>query len=157
MSTLVNPWTVACQAPLSMGFPRQRYWSGLPFPSPGDLPDSGIEPWRRSNLLHYRQILYQLSHQGSPSYYTVPFLLYSEKQIRGCQTLDVKQGVGKTPGKTGWLEWWLPVSLHLSKLIELWAKTCEFYLCKLYLNYKITHWRLLMTKENWGMTFWVKM
>ena len=37
-------WTVACQAPLSMGFPRQEYWSGLPFPSPGDLPDPGIEP-----------------------------------------------------------------------------------------------------------------
>ena len=35
--------TVACQAPLAMGFPRQEYWSGLPFPSPGDLPDSGIE------------------------------------------------------------------------------------------------------------------
>ena len=37
------PWTAACQTPLSMGFPRQEYWSGLPFPSPGDLPDSGIE------------------------------------------------------------------------------------------------------------------
>ena len=34
---------IACQAPLSMGFPRQEYWSGLPFPSPGDLPDSGFE------------------------------------------------------------------------------------------------------------------
>ena len=42
--TLVIPWTVACQVPLSMGFPRQEYWSGLPFPSPGDLPDPGIEP-----------------------------------------------------------------------------------------------------------------
>ena len=37
-------WTVAYQAPLSMGFSRQEYWSGLPFPSPGDLPDPGIEP-----------------------------------------------------------------------------------------------------------------
>ena len=36
--TLATPWTVACQAPLSMGFSRQEYWSGLPFPSPGDLP-----------------------------------------------------------------------------------------------------------------------
>ena len=43
--TLTNPWTVARQAPLSMGFSRQEYWSGLPFPSPGDLPDPGIEPW----------------------------------------------------------------------------------------------------------------
>ena len=37
-------WTVACQAPLSMRFPRQEYWSGWPFPSPGDLPDPGIKP-----------------------------------------------------------------------------------------------------------------
>ena len=40
----VTPWTVAHQAPPSMGFSRQEYWSGLPFPSPGDLPNSGIEP-----------------------------------------------------------------------------------------------------------------
>ena len=42
--TLYDPRTVACQASLSMGFSRQEYWSGLPFPSPGDLPDPGIEP-----------------------------------------------------------------------------------------------------------------
>ena len=39
-----TPWTVAYQAPLSMEFSRQVYWSGFPFPSPGDLPDPGIEP-----------------------------------------------------------------------------------------------------------------
>ena len=39
-----TPWDVTCQAPLSMGFSRQEYWSGLPFPSPGDLPDPGMEP-----------------------------------------------------------------------------------------------------------------
>ena len=39
-----TPWTVAHQAPLSMGFPRQRYWSGLPFPTAGDLPDPRIKP-----------------------------------------------------------------------------------------------------------------
>ena len=38
------PWTVVYQASLSMGFSRQEYWSGLPFPSPGDIPDPGIEP-----------------------------------------------------------------------------------------------------------------
>ena len=41
---LLTPWTVACQAPLCKEFPRQEYWSGLPFPFLGDLPDSGIEP-----------------------------------------------------------------------------------------------------------------
>ena len=39
-----TPWTVACQAPLSVEFSRPEYWSGLPFPSPGDLPNPGIEP-----------------------------------------------------------------------------------------------------------------
>ena len=42
--TLATPWTVDRQAPLSISFPRQEYWSGLPFPSPGDLSDPGIEP-----------------------------------------------------------------------------------------------------------------
>ena len=41
----VNLWTVARQALLSMEFSSQEYWSGLPFPSPGDLPDPGIKPW----------------------------------------------------------------------------------------------------------------
>ena len=40
----VTPWTVAHQTPLSSGFSRQEYWSGLPFPPPGNLPDPGIEP-----------------------------------------------------------------------------------------------------------------
>ena len=53
--TLATPWTVACQAPLCMGFFRQEYWSGLPFPSPGNLPDLGIEP--RSPAFLFRQIL----------------------------------------------------------------------------------------------------
>ena len=43
-NSFVTPWTVAHQAPLSIGFPRQEYWSGLPFPSPGDLPNPKIEP-----------------------------------------------------------------------------------------------------------------
>ena len=49
-----TPWTVARQAPLSMGFSRQEYFSGLPFPSPGDHPNP--------RLLHCRQMLYPLSH-----------------------------------------------------------------------------------------------
>ena len=56
-----TPQTAAHQAPLSMGLSRQEYWSGLPCPSPGDLPHPGIEP----GLLHCKQTLYCLSHQGS--------------------------------------------------------------------------------------------
>ena len=62
----VTPWTIAHKAPLSIGFSRQEYWSGLLYPPPGDLPNLGIEPtspvWRN---LHCRQILYLLSHWGS--------------------------------------------------------------------------------------------
>ena len=47
-----TPWTVAHQAPLSMGFSRQEYWSGLPFPSPGNLPDPGID-----RVCHYFLVL----------------------------------------------------------------------------------------------------
>ena len=50
----VTVWTVARQAPLSMAFPKQEYWSGLQFPPPGDLPDPGIEPespaWQMNSL-----------------------------------------------------------------------------------------------------------
>ena len=56
-----TPCSLAHQTPLSMGFLRQEYWSGLPFPSPGNLPDPGIEP----RSLNCGQILYHLSHQRS--------------------------------------------------------------------------------------------
>ena len=70
--SFVTLWTVAHQSPLSLGFPRQEYWSGLPFPSPGDLPDPGIkpkspelasgffttEPLVMNTLQHERQILH---------------------------------------------------------------------------------------------------
>ena len=55
--TLATPWTVAHQAPLSMGFSWQEYWSGLTFPPPGDLPDPGIEPQSHVSCIG-RQILY---------------------------------------------------------------------------------------------------
>ena len=57
----MTPWTVAHQAPLSMGFSRQEYWSGFPFPSLEDLPDPGIKP--RSPTLQADSFLYEL--QGS--------------------------------------------------------------------------------------------
>ena len=56
-SSFVTPWTIARQSPLSLGFSRQEYWSGLPFASPGDLPDPRIEPMSADSL--------PLSHLGS--------------------------------------------------------------------------------------------
>ena len=76
----VSQWTIASQAPLAMGFSRQDYSSGLPFPSPGDLPKPGIEPvsfFLNPGLLHCRQTLYHLSPQGSPLFYFIPSTLKS--------------------------------------------------------------------------------
>ena len=73
----VTPWTVARQAPLSMGFFRQEYWSGLLCPSSGNLPDSGIEP----GFPAFRQILYHLSHQGNP------YNRICAKSLQSCPTL----------------------------------------------------------------------
>ena len=61
----VTLWTVASQAPLSMGFSKQEYWSGLPCPPPGDLPDPGIEPvFHAASASQGDSLL--LSHLGSP-------------------------------------------------------------------------------------------
>ena len=54
-NSFMTPWTVAQRDPLSMGFSRQEYWSGLQFPPPGDLPDSGIE--LRSSALQAESLL----------------------------------------------------------------------------------------------------
>ena len=68
-SAVSDPWIVACQAPLSMEFPRQEYWSGLPLPSPGRkshslLPDLSLN----LHLMHCRQIFFlPLSHPGKPN------------------------------------------------------------------------------------------
>ena len=59
------PWTVAHQAPLSMGFSSQEFWRGLPFPPPGDLPDAGIKVVSLAFLALQADSL-PLSHLGSP-------------------------------------------------------------------------------------------
>ena len=69
--TFVTPWTVACQTSLSMGFSRQEYWSGLPFPSPGELPGPGIEP--RSPAL---QACYRVLWLNSLCLFISTILLY---------------------------------------------------------------------------------
>ena len=73
--TLCTLWTVAHQAPLSMEFSRQEYWSELPFPFPGDLPNPEIEP----GFPELRQVIYHLSHQGSSIVYS--FLLLSSTAL----------------------------------------------------------------------------
>ena len=73
----MTPWTIAGQTPLSMEFSVQEYWSGLPFPSPGDLSNPGIQ--RRSPAL--QAVLYHLSHQRSPIYYKQFYILLSRASL----------------------------------------------------------------------------
>ena len=75
--SLATPWTVVHQAPLSMGFPRPEYWSGLPFPSLGYLPGS---------VLHWQADSLSLTHQGS-------FVLLQRPHNTGSQLLD-KEVIG---------------------------------------------------------------
>ena len=76
--TLATPWTVACQAPLSMGFPRQKCWSRLPFLSPGDFPNPGIEP--RSPALQADS----LPTREAPIYlYCFPYSLFHNRPLGG--------------------------------------------------------------------------
>ena len=80
----VTPWTVAHQAPLSMEFSRQEYWSFLPFHSPGDLPNPGIKP--RPPALQAGSL--PSSHQGSPKSWSLLFLLLSEVYTFSIQILS---------------------------------------------------------------------
>ena len=88
----MTPWTVACQALLPMGFSRQEYWSGLPFPSPGDLPNPGIEP-------------------GSPALQEVS--LPSEPPRKPC-SLSFLQGIFPTQGWNPGLQHFRHVLYQLS-------------------------------------------
>ena len=96
-----TPWTVACQAPLSMKFPRQEYWSGLPFPSSWALPDPGIEPrspaWQMDSL--------SLSQLGSNTAYCLrcAVCLVTQSCLAFCDPVDCSPPGssvhGDSPGK----------------------------------------------------------
>ena len=87
--SFMTPWTVACQAPLSMEFFRQDYWSGVPFSSPKDLPNPGIKPTSLTSLA-WQEILCQPSHQGSPNQ---PYFNLKKEKINKLK-LCVDEGPG---------------------------------------------------------------
>ena len=104
-----TPWTVAHQAPLSMGFSRQEYWSGLPFPSSGDLPYPGIEP--RSPALQADTLTSE--PPGKYTYYLKTVMIQLEyfacKQIS--KTILWWNGLDKNQAQDMWeaggVGWWL--------------------------------------------------
>ena len=79
-NSFVTPWTTAGQAPLSMGSPEKEYWCGLPFPSPGDIPDPGIEP--TSPALQLGSL--PQSHQGNPSSRVTTINFQNKENISDC-------------------------------------------------------------------------
>ena len=96
----VTPCTVAHQAPLSMGFPWQEYWSGLPFSSPGGLPDPGIEPGYPA-----LQADSLLSHQGSPYYVSCQSRFNAWYWMLGASALGRPRGMvwgGRREKGSGW-------------------------------------------------------
>ena len=102
--TLCDPWTAAHQAPLSMRFFRQGHWSGLPFPSPGDLPNPGIEPG--SPALQADSLLTEL--QGKPCFRISGFI----RKLLKIQHADVSR-------LFLWMTSWSPVTLYNSLLLTL--------------------------------------
>ena len=104
--SFANPWTIACQAPLSLGFSRQEYWSGLPFPSLRDFPYPGVKPmspaWQMASL--------PLSCLGSPKYlakstwYIINWLMQDKLlscQPRLCTKFRPQQGTGMVLNSRG--------------------------------------------------------
>ena len=77
-----TPWTIACQAPLSMGFSSQEYWSGLPCPPPGDLPDPGIKPV--SPALQADSLL--SDPWGKPIYHVYCSIIYNSQDVETIHT-----------------------------------------------------------------------
>ena len=95
-----TPWTIACQAPLSMGFSRQEHWSGLPFPSPGDLPNPGIKSGSPALQAESHQINPNKTYHMAIILIDSIFSCYIPGQWRDYKTLAIKlwpeQGYYKT-------------------------------------------------------------
>ena len=91
--TLVTPWIIACQAPLSLGFSSQEYWSGLPCFSPGDLPNPEIEP--RSPSL---QEVSLLSEPLGKSFTINAAAAASAKSLQSCDPIDGSPPASSVPG-----------------------------------------------------------
>ena len=109
---LVTPWTVAYQAPLSLGFSRQEYWSGLPFPSPGDLPDPGIEP---ASLMSPALAggFFTTESPGKP-------ILYSKNKISPCISIGLVAKLWPTLVTPCTVTQQAPLSMEFSKQ-EYWS------------------------------------
>ena len=133
-------WTTAQQAPLSMGFSRQEYWIGLPFPPPGDPPDSGLNP-HLLHLLHWQLDSLPLEHLGSPGravgevyYPDLFFFFFKLSKLRSFTHCSAPSQADIVPPGVSHLKLWYPnfeygahFSQHLSQLaLFLILMLCTF-------------------------------
>ena len=126
----VTLWTVALQAPLSMGFSRQEYWSGLPCSPPGDLPNPGIKPVFPASL-HCRHILYHWATREAHPCYTlvkIKMMLFCQEapRIHSNTYLCIENIVSK---RIMWIPHFFPWLLHFSgyELNLYFEKFCFFF------------------------------
>ena len=121
VSDSATPWTVACQAPESMEFSRQEYWSGLPFPTPGDLHDQGIKPKSRASPSLAGRF-FTTAPPGKP----VNRLLSHFSRVRLCATPET--AAHQAPPSLGlsrqehWSGLPFPSPMHE---IEKWKRSCS--------------------------------
>ena len=95
VSASATPWTIACQAPLMTEFSRQEYWSGLPFPFPGDLPDPVIEP--------VSSALWADSLPSEPSGKAIIIYIVKMKKLKATGLDDVAEVVLLSCGEPSWV------------------------------------------------------
>ena len=142
----VTPWAVAHQTPLSMGFSRQKYWSGFPFPSSGDLPPQGSNP----HLLNWQADSLPLTHQESPILSHAATA--AAKSLQSCPTLcDPRDGSPPGSPVPGILqartrEW---VAISFSNTGQL-ATRRQWHPTPVLLPGKSHGWRSLVGCSPWG-------
>ena len=124
---IVTPWTIACQAPLSMEFPGQEYCHGLPFPSPGDLPHPGIEPTSPASPA-LASGFFTIKPRGKP---------YKESQL-----LAIFQGQWRITSSF----YWLP-GLHGRILMHFIQLLC-YYRCRLFLSLSVHFYKQCYSEHS---------
>ena len=133
-------WTVAHQAPLPMGFSREEYWSGLPFPPPGDLPNPGIKPVSPvASALQANPL--SLSHLGKPKMYVISAHIPLAKVSPTAKPEASGTGRVSIP----------PMEEAMGQMLKRWAQRSAVNMCTNHVNYHGPQGRYSPLKEDPGL------
>ena len=136
-------WTVACQAPLSMAFSRQEYWSGLPFPPPGHLPDPGIEPAYPALVGRFFTTVSSGMPPWRRKWQLIPVFLPGKSRRQrnlvgyspwGCKQSDMTEWLSTQPANVRC--WEKP---YLGQTVIIWLDFCQILLSDLHLPLYVAH------------------